>query len=567
MTRISLSAISTAAASTLLAGAAQAQAPSTCIANQTTGSVVIADQIPCDYKDGDALGAAGLSNFAWNTFIAMNWPAEDPFAAPYDRGVPDANSKIGAPGQPGEDTPIVVWDSWREKRELFVIRDNAGSYMYVAPQPFNDGQPPSTTGPNPQIAACTGAAPPPAGHITALQTNKVENYLDETDEIGLAILWAGTDTAELTEETLVRYQVKFNYEHYEDIRTKQWWNPSTLTAAIGAEQTSGNGAGVVLTSGSNAAGTPGAILTKSAWKLLDQSEIDGGTYYTQSSIFYETENGEPCYGYGTFGLVGLHIIRKTDHFPYLFFSTFEHNGNYPGAFTYANTNAQGPSAGTFAASQTNPFGIAYRNPADPAPNPSVMLTPGYPATRLLKKLPEVDAANASVAAMLSGTVWANYSLVGFQSMPTDPPADYMTGGYYQQGGPAGSGGNDGYFPPYFADQDYYLANAVIETSQRFQFFTGSFSAATDNNIIMYPNNDPNGNAGGKQDFSINMGGCMGCHGRGQATGFSFTLGGAKAEPKTFSAETLSDKCAGEDGGAAELFASFDDATGICTLNK
>ena len=70
-------------------------------------------QIPCDYHG--TVSREGLYRFAWNTFFAINWPAEAQTNSGSTRGEVDTNARYGAVGE----TP--VWDTWRGKRELFRI--------------------------------------------------------------------------------------------------------------------------------------------------------------------------------------------------------------------------------------------------------------------------------------------------------------------------------------------------------------------------------------------------------------------------------------------------------------
>ncbi|WP_394688781.1 hypothetical protein [Hoeflea sp.] len=471
-----------------------------------------------------------------------------------------------------------VWSTWPEKRELFRVRKDAfgSTFHYEKPLPFNQVGTDSVQ-PNTEIAMCSSGDAPPK-HLPSLQNAKIENYVDETDEVQIAILWeAGSN--DLTEENLVRYQVKVNYDHYNDVLTKNWWDGTTLPEAIKTQQESGNGIGVVLASGTNEnGGKTGAILSKSAWKFLDgnlNNVSSYGNYYTQEALYYKIdEEGAPCFETGIFGLIGLHIIRKTDAFPYLFFSTFEHNKNYPNQFLYANTKLAGrhstPENPLFVSTLKNPHGIEYQWPQDPAPNKSSQRTPPYSATRLIQKSQAVQTANTEAEALTQGTVWANYSLVGVQTFPVSAPGD--RGNAYTQGAPVGHGGT-GLHPSYDSKQEFYLANPVIETNQRFQFFVGSFADQEANNVIRYEGDNPNiqnvgskviqsGEDAGTLAFDINMGGCMGCHGRAQKAGFSFSLKGAIGLPTMATAETLKTKCVGED---ADVFGDYNPETGVCTL--
>lgn len=527
-----------------------------CNASASVDAIVLSPEIPCDFAGDGTYGPKDgmqLARFAWNTFVAMNWPARDPFTAPYDRGEPDVNASFG------DDKVAVVWDTWREKRELFAIREIApGQFSQIEPPAFNDGTPPSVTGPNPQIAACPSVTHPPSGHVTALQANKVENYLDETDEIGLAVLWRN-DTDYPTKDSIVRYQVKFDENHYEYVRSNNLWDPAILSGAINEQITSGNGVGVVLPQGDNETATRGSILVKTGWMKLTPEEVSAGNYYTQTAIYYnDLGGGAVCYDYADYGLIGIHVIRATDSFPYFFFSTFEHKDNYPNVFSYGNTNGAAASGQSSPYSSTlqNPFGVEYKNPKNPAPNASDASSQGYPATRLVAETDSIAAANAEAASLMTGTVWENYRLVGLQYMPTDKPGD-TPASYFSEGGPAtvADPTAKGYAPNYYPDQEYYLANPVVETSQRFQFFESKFASTNAANIAAYLNNDPHSaQPAGSSAIapSINMGGCMGCHGNTQETHFSFTLSGAVQtnaaglyEPATisgYSADALGDVC-------------------------
>lgn len=514
-----------------------------CYKNESHFQLRLTSAPPCDIPPEVIVSrnTVAQARFAWNTFIALNWPAKSPYEPPFDRGVAGDWSTLLEASRPNDGTVpdyISIWDSWREKRDLFrVVGDKASGFRFAEPEPFNNGRPPVKTGPVPQVGACA-AQSLPGGHVTPLQTNKVENYLDETDEIGLAVLWEGGLTAASgwpTETNLVRYQVKFNQDHYAYVRDQNYWNPDRLAQAVNTEIDSGNGIGVVLPSGSNATLETGSILTKSAWKKLTDAEIKSAEYYTQTALVYlgqppanptTTQLSDVCYLYDVYGLIGLHIIRRTKTLPYLLFSTFQFKRNYPNKFTYANTVGTGGTPVKVSSTLPNGHGIAYKNPADPQPvydanytNPVTgthVTTPvPYAADRLIAPQNAVEAVNREADRLLQGTLLENYELVGYQTVPVSTAGLALPGGFYAQGGPADENRTvNGYYPSYFNFQEYYLANPVIETSQRFQFFEGGFAQSGTPNIKLY-GQGPNG--------TVNMGGCMGCHGNAQTTGMSFTL--------------------------------------------
>jgi len=250
----------------------------------------------------------------------------------------------------------------------------------------------------------------------------------------------------------------------------------------------------------------GSILTKSAWIMLSSEEIASNNYYTVPAYYYSSAPGSAtgiCYSKATFGLIAIHIIRKTDQFNTFLFSTFEHKNNYPNKFSYANTKDGKPDS-------TIPSGyrIPYVNPHSPKVGPVA-----YPAVRLIPEPAILSTVNTNADTVNQGTVWENYRLVGAQYNPVNRPNSI--------------------------NQDFFLANPVVETNQRFQFFDGAFSQAGVNNVATTAKTSAEG--------TVNMGGCMGCHGNAQLTGndFSFTLQNVVSEPSKMTksaAETLEDKC-------------------------
>lgn len=104
---------------------------------------------------------------------------------------------------------------------------------------------------------------------------------------------------------------------------------------------------------------------------------------------------------------------------------------------------------------------------------------------------DISAANTTFQSAISGTVWENYQLIGVQAYPTD----------YTNLGTS------------VADlSTYYLANLVIESNEELQNFRGKKPATTADLDNMY-----------SQGKTLNMGGCMGCHGVGQLNGGDFNF--------------------------------------------
>lgn len=500
----------TVALAALLAAPVMAQQAMKCYSD-FPGYIVAQPLPPCDiHQHGGVYGNNELARFAWNSFISLTWPAQDPTQFPYQHGVPVGNTY-------GPTTPTVVWDSWREKRELYQIRKTgSNTYAYVAPPTWDTGLP--QTNPNPQLAMCPGEDDPdPAKPFRIFQSSKTDNFADETDEIGLALLWRATSKFP-NEQTILRYQVKFNFDYYTFVRGLNFWQTKVPTP-------------VNLPQGDNGTTTTGSILVKTAWMMLGGND-DASQYYTVPALYYKDNNGTSCYAQANFGLIAIHVIRKTKAFPYLFFSTFGHINNLPNKFYYANTVTTAKGSNVPNSILPNPFGVTYTNPSSPqAGYPSDLSQ--YTAKLLNKELTGVLAANVEAQRFTKGTVWANYQLIGVQYKPVNAPNNTAT-----SSNPAGD-------TPYYQDQEYYLANPVVETNQRFQFFTGNTTAPVPTPGSFGPGNANGGNVNLAGGGAVNMGGCMGCHGVAQQLGadFSFTLLGGLGTPKAYSAETLEEKCA------------------------
>ena len=215
--------------------------------------------------------------------------------------------------------------------------------------------------------------------------------------------------------------------------------------------------------------------------------------------------------YGTFGLVGLHIIQRVHRgtgenaYPQggdFVFATWEHVGNDTAGFTYSNYfggNADGAPANGF-------------YPA---------LTATLPVSRQFPILPGTQAVNKQVhqaiRAVNPKSVWLNYHLIGTQFQAADvlSPSEIPSAN-----DPTGTG------------QPLFLANSVIETNVGLQNFQGLPPGETPTKKFAQNGIEPNPHKNAfdrtRNNVSFvgtgyNMGGCMGCHGVAQLRGYSFSF--------------------------------------------
>ena len=156
---------------------------------------------------------------------------------------------------------------------------------------------------------------------------------------------------------------------------------------------------VAITPASGFVGPVGAMEIKAAWKVLGAGD-DPSKFYSIKAIVFNDANGAPSPGTNpvTLGLVGLHILHKAKGQSKWLWSTFEQNDNLS-SFSYPNGK---PNVQTAKKPYTelDPKGKPLNLPVNvvrvnPIENPATEMNTGY------QKL-------------LTGSVWANYSLVATQ---------------------------------------------------------------------------------------------------------------------------------------------------------
>ncbi len=530
---------------------------------ENANSLTLSPNPPCDLPIEILANRQTTATFMWNTFFALSWPAVENL-----RGIPNGKAPFGS------DLFTPVWDTWKEKRELFRVvpeTPTSDTLVFTSENPGSFLSYSNSADPE-HIPPCSPEDAVDINSVRPLHPNKVSNYFAESEEIGLAVIWRNEpENTFPTEDTLVRFQVRFNQDYYNYVANTPnglsgtSGNPNTglyfkdgLTCAIGTNTSTecvNGGMTVNSPAGNNQNSESGSMMIKTAWVPLGVLDSPS-SYYTTEGLYYFPRPGtqeEFCYKTGTFGLQGMHIIRKTERFPYFIFATFEHKndtlapyltppvGIAKPEFIYANTVIGTPPSSTL----PNFYDVPYLNPS----SPEVSLPSNgefYGVTRLIESPSDLDRINANANALAAGTIWSNYRLVGVQYQPTDGSKsalelDAMNVPVVNNLGERTLSTNSNF--PNFSEQNYYLANAFIETNQRFQFFTGGFTDTAAKNILCNHQGDLNSIQCTFADNTpilnnsspeIVMGGCMGCHGRGaqiQAkTDFSFTLSTVLSTP-------------------------------------
>jgi len=532
--------------------------------------ITVGSTLPTPKLDG-ATGLVPLNNaaaYAWNAFIALNWPAQ-----PGTRDTPAANQPFGQAGA------VPVWETMRAKVELYPgnaspdvgphgtvivnhVATNGPDYGYGQAPDYIYSQK-DVMSADGRVAACPGQAP--VGVPAWIP-------LDETTQIGVNQTYAGvlpaTDKSGFNSKPrLIRYAVKMNQAVYNTAVTGQYWYSgdnaplakasANYTAALASGQAN-NPATPYVDFAPPPTDPPGptGIEVKTSWRPLTDKEAASGRFFKASVRYYETNAGAPCYREAEWGLVGMHLISFSTGAPWVIWSTFEQADNILSADGKPLEDADGRAAVGPLIPPTTPSLSSDPKQLDPA----VVKTGGYctdTGARLFfrenpdgGKLPSggdicvnhrwhpipasIIAVNAQAHQAIrdylaqhgqTSSPWLYYKLVNAQGTPVD--AKSMNAGTFS------------------TTSSYYLANSTIETDYSLGMFTGDL---TQNNVpsnvqlppgatklIPYYNTRllPFQAKVGALELPLQMGGCAGCHGFAATIGqdFSFALGNNVKKPE------------------------------------
>ncbi len=520
----------------------------------------ISPNLPADIPGGAANAhLTDAATFAWQEFIALNWPAVPQTGKLNTRDTPDKTKKFGDPAHIGQ----VVWETFRSKVEIFpgpaynpngYTNSAALSYGYDALPAYNYAI---------TVPPCNGTAPASVAYIN----------LDEVSQIGLNDMYAGALNGYQppngnSNPPLIRFLAKANRTQYNYIAENNFWNfGGNYLPALNTFQNAINSKAKTVPPDSTIIYFPaGTIEVKAAWRLLGPKE-DKSRFFTTAVRYYENENKDTCYHQdapGVWGLIALHIIQKTPTAPYFIFATFEQADNILTKDGKPVEDEDGNIINTPSGNGPTTPGVVYNDPLDPnsiTPPPlGVSLQGPLTAPELLgmqlyyknlqNGLPKDSSGKGNICVNkrynaippavirvnksahqaiknyngkngIASSPWQYYKLVNVQWKPfnnsqintTDPNSDFIPSTYYQ-------------------------ANIVVETNNTLQQFSGQQikvqpglsssikyegvkSNYTFNDTLFYNVHVPNN---GRYDI-YNMGGCMGCHGNAQVAGtdFSFLL--------------------------------------------
>ena len=346
--------------------------------------VAISPAMPSDIPGGAATATlTDAARFAWQEFIALNWPNKSLNDPEFKRETADASAVFGSSTSSSLDEPL-VWETLRNKVEIFPVK---GSELYdqgISAFPYYDALPDYAKEYSESIPACSS---------TPSQDAWVN--LDESNEIGEANMFAGvlptagpvdpeggqsekTPGAYPNQQFL--YLAKANRAEYDYVKDRQWnlggtsfGTSKTETATYITEdkryeypsldETFTKGGKtyyyVSLPKGTDDTyGDVGTIELKSGWRQIKSDEK--GKFHTTPVRYYTHKSEQdktPCYEQpdaDKWGMAALHIIHKTPSAPYFIFATFSQADNILTADGRSVENADGGYNGTPPATATTP---------------------------------------------------------------------------------------------------------------------------------------------------------------------------------------------------------------------
>lgn len=299
---------------------------------------------------------AFFDDYSWRTFIALVWPA-----ATGQRGIPDQMKSVGGAGPRVFETYKALWEVFHP-----------------------DGSAPSTWDQLDSASANPCNTTPQWGDLILASFSKFSDF----GQAGVGTLVGPLVAQPVTNPSYVRYMTAFNKVEFEHILNPDTNNPPRPLYLRKNLDTANP---VIFPNGS--------IDVKSAWIDM-RATAHPERYYTRSALALNPETGK-CERI-TVGLVGLHIVQKTQSRPQWIWSTFEQVDNVP--------PLEPSGSGKFAFNDGTGSPMPARNPYSVSPLPLPTPKP-FNVVRVNPIHVSTKNTNQGYRAALKGTVWENYQLV------------------------------------------------------------------------------------------------------------------------------------------------------------
>jgi hypothetical protein len=231
-------------------------------------------------------------------------------------------------------------------------------------------------------------------------------------------------------------------------------------------QAAGKDAGLKIDfpAGTNVRADLGALMLKVSWKILDKDD-DASTFHTVDALVSlpkaNEQSPEPPCLHVTLGMVGLHIVHKTEGRPQWIWTSFEHVRNVPEQADVDAHRATGkynfydPDCDTTKC----PVNATPPRPWDPDPKRNLSFHSGFKSqiTRVVPLTKETTDLNGKFQGIV-GSVWKNYMLIN-----TQWPSDFACTQLHAAGAPAPQTDFEKLPDMTCAPAPTFLANSTLET--------------------------------------------------------------------------------------------------------
>lgn len=354
-------------------------------------------QIPADVV-GNAEAQASFDVLSWNTFIAVNWPANP------------ANCSADTTKSITDSMGPRVWESWALDSDIFVAPGQN-------PLPFCSLDEATT---NQRIDRLS------TDMKDAILGSGTSRFFPSQSKVSASLAHSFPGIGEafggvLTDQNgrFVRFEKRVNLTEYNYLVKNNLWSrkgqqafPGTITFP------------------------PGSIEIKAAWKVLGAGD-DLSRFYTIKGIVFnddpnppKTPSRSPGPNPVVLGLVGLHIVHKTPSQKNWIWSTFEQVDNTSKSFFNPKSNAV-PNT-QLAKSQDGVY--TELNPDGSRINLSTQVVRVNAIVNQPAAIPTECRPNTSPTinqwyqdTLLKGSVWQNYQLVATQWLAGENVKGFKTG--------------------------------------------------------------------------------------------------------------------------------------------
>jgi hypothetical protein len=325
----------------------------------------------------------GFDFYSWLTFIAMNSPADG--RTRIDKSMPNTKT---------------MWEDRKNFKQLLDVM-------------LADGAESKWTDPKKAPLGCESEFKPD----TDMGIEMIEEVYNQPFKTGALIDQQGN---------YALFDILMNKDMFDYIQEHKLYSKAGQQSAENAKLKVDFPAGVNPPKGQIEGGRAGGIIIKVSWKILD-SEAEKRRFHTVDAVIsmpHHDPNTKPACVRKTLGLVGFHVMHKTETRLQWIWTSFEHVDNVPeqseirkqkswNFYKFCNTPACPP------VNETPP------RPWEPKPSLGLKFDGPFRSqiVRMTPLFEETKKMNKKFQEILRGTVWENYMLLS-----TQWPSDFRCAG-------------------------------------------------------------------------------------------------------------------------------------------